>query len=101
MKLITLDSTIPQSNAVCDKNKLILIIYIFFKFDFNNGVHNINLYLYFDHMKQKNIEDVNKKELILIGRSINKYFYALNWRNVIFFNIIQLKYNRTWDEKFL
>ena len=52
-------------------------------------------------MKQKNIEDVNKKELILIGRSINKYFYALNWRNVIFFNIIQLKYNRTWDEKFL
>ena len=61
----------------------------------------MNLYLYFDHMKQKTIQDVNKEELILIGSSINKYFYALNWRNVIFLNIIQLGYNNTWDEKFL
>ena len=76
-------------------------IIFFQKFDFNNGIHNINFYLYFDLMKQKNIEDVNKKELILIDSLINKYFYALNWRNVIFFNIIQLKYNRPWDEKFL
>ena len=52
-------------------------------------------------MKQKTIQYVNKEELILIGRSINKYFYALNWRNVIFFNIIHLKYDKTWDEKFL
>ena len=80
---------------------MILILFFFFKFDFNNGVHNINLYLYFDHMKQKTIQDVNKEELILIGRSINKYSYTSNWRNVIFLNIIQLKYNKTWVEKIL
>ena len=79
----------------------IIIIIYFFLFDCNTSVHNIHLYLYFGHMKQKTIQYVNKEELILIGRSINKYLYALNWRNVIFLNIIQLKYNKTWDEKFL
>ena len=49
-------------------------------------------------MKQKTIQYVNKEELILIGRSINKYFCALSWKILIFFNIIQLKYNKTWDE---
>ena len=34
----------------------------------------MNLYLYFDHMKQKTIQNVNKEELIFIGRAINKYF---------------------------
>ena len=63
--------------------------------------HNMNFYLYFDHMRQKTIQDVNKEELILIGRVINKYFYPLNWRNVIFLNIIQLEYNKTWIEKIL
>ena len=52
-------------------------------------------------MKQKTIQDVNKEELILIGKSISQYCYALNWRNVIFFNVIQLEYNKTWVEKFL
>ena len=71
---------------------------ILFLFDFNASVHDINLYLYFDRMKQKTIQYVNKEELILIGRSINKYFCALSWKMLIFFNIIQLKYNKTWDE---